>query len=515
MHHGETPDRAGAEDQQRQTGDQGGHVGIENGAEGAFVAGVDRRLRRGAIAHLFADALVDQHVGVDGHAQGERDGGDAGQRQRRLQQRQDRHQQQQVGRERQHRYHAEHHVVHAHERGDRDKAPERGTETLADVVGAEAGADGALLDDFHRRGEGPGAQQQRHVGRFGGAHAPADLHAPAADLAADHRRGDDLALAFFDQQDGHALADALARHVLENARPRPIQGKVHRRFLRLAVESGLGIGEPVAGQHHLLFHQQRRAAALGIEFGAERHLALLGREQGGGIAVFLVDHADFQGRGAAQNFLGFGRVLHPRQLHHHAVGALLLNDRLGHAQFIDAVLQRGDVLLQRRLLRALDRFRLDRAGQAEFAAREILLGEYQIRLVALQQRARLGAGVGVAELDHKGAAFTADAGMAQGLVAQLGSAIPAQVLQPLGQRGLHVHLQHEVHAAAQVQPKVHGQGVDGGEPVGRGREQVEGDDVGRVVAVGVELLAEDVFGLQLRIGVGEAHLDAVGIEEGA
>ena len=30
-------------------------------------------------AHLFADALVDQHVGVDRHADGEHDAGDAGQ----------------------------------------------------------------------------------------------------------------------------------------------------------------------------------------------------------------------------------------------------------------------------------------------------------------------------------------------------------------------------------------------------------------------------------------------------
>ena len=37
---------------------------------------------------LFADALVDQHVGVHRHADGEHDAGDAGQRQRRAEQRQ-------------------------------------------------------------------------------------------------------------------------------------------------------------------------------------------------------------------------------------------------------------------------------------------------------------------------------------------------------------------------------------------------------------------------------------------
>ncbi len=40
-------------------------------------------------AHLLADALVDQHVGVDRDADGQHDAGDAGQRQRRVEQRQD------------------------------------------------------------------------------------------------------------------------------------------------------------------------------------------------------------------------------------------------------------------------------------------------------------------------------------------------------------------------------------------------------------------------------------------
>ena len=52
-----------------------------------------------------------------------------------------------------------------------------------------------------------------------------------------------------------------------------------------------------------------------------------------------------------------------------------------------------------------------------------------------------------------------------------------------------------------------------GEPGGRVRQQVERDGVGGVRRVGVERLADDVLRLQLRVGVGEAHLDAVGVEE--
>ena len=40
-------------------------------------------------AHFLADALVDQHVGIDGDADREHDAGNAGQRQRRIEHRQD------------------------------------------------------------------------------------------------------------------------------------------------------------------------------------------------------------------------------------------------------------------------------------------------------------------------------------------------------------------------------------------------------------------------------------------
>ena len=37
---------------------------------------------------------------------------------------------------------------------------------------------------------------------------------------------------------------------------------------------------------------------------------------------------------------------------------------------------------------------------------------------------------------------------------------PARLSSALGERRLHVHLQQEVHAAAQVEAEVHGQRVD-------------------------------------------------------
>ena len=84
MHDREAAHRAGAEDQQGNAGDERGHVRVENRVPRAFVTGLDRSVRRVAPAELFPDALVDQHVGVDGHAERERDRGDTRQSERRL-----------------------------------------------------------------------------------------------------------------------------------------------------------------------------------------------------------------------------------------------------------------------------------------------------------------------------------------------------------------------------------------------------------------------------------------------
>jgi hypothetical protein len=91
---------------------------------------------------------------------------------------------------------------------------------------------------LHRRGQGAGAQQQGDVGGFlRGFHA-GDLHPAAADFLADHRRGDGFGAAFFDQQDGHALVDVFARHILEDARALAVQADVHRGLAMVLSKPG-------------------------------------------------------------------------------------------------------------------------------------------------------------------------------------------------------------------------------------------------------------------------------------
>ena len=74
-----------------------------------------------------------------------------------------------------------------------------------------------------------------------------------------------------------------------------------------------------------------------------------------GHIVFYQSH--FQRRGTTENILGLGGILNPGQLHHDAVFALLLNDRLGDTQLIDAIMQGGDVLFHQITLDTLQLFR--------------------------------------------------------------------------------------------------------------------------------------------------------------
>ncbi len=57
----------------------GGDVGVDDGRPGMAKALIDRGRGRLAGAEFFTDALEDEHVGVDAHADGEDDAGDAGQ----------------------------------------------------------------------------------------------------------------------------------------------------------------------------------------------------------------------------------------------------------------------------------------------------------------------------------------------------------------------------------------------------------------------------------------------------
>jgi hypothetical protein len=73
----------------------------------------------------------------------------------------------------------------------------------------------------------------------------------------------------------------------------------------------------------------------------------------------------------------------------------------------------------------------------------------------------------------------------------------------LFQRCLHVDLQQEMDAAAQVQAQVHREGSDRRQPMRRRREQVERNDV-----ILAEAGLQHIAGTNLCVGIGEPDLDA-------
>src|SRR3954468_3433658 len=146
-------------------------------------------------------------------------------------------------------------------------------ETAGDVVRTKTGAYRSLFHDFHWRSQCSGPQQQRHVPRFRRRHAPADLYAAAGDLRTDYWRRDHFTFAFFHQDHRHALADILARNLLEDRRAAAIEINVYRRFSSLAVKTGLRVGDAVSGQDDLALEHVRRSFTVVKEFVTERRLS--------------------------------------------------------------------------------------------------------------------------------------------------------------------------------------------------------------------------------------------------
>ena len=293
------------------------------------------------------------------------------------------------------------------------------------------------------------AQQQGGVVGFDGAHATGDLHAAAADLAADHRRGHDLALALLEQQDGHALADVLARDV----------GRCGAGGIERGATAGSLVWPSKPGWASVrrspvsttCFLTSSGAAATLVESSVRRHGC---RQAPARSRRGVVHHAHFQRGGAAEDVLGLGHVLHAGQLHDDALGALLLDHRLGDAELVDAVVQGGDV----RLI-AKSRMVCCACGVRQWRPVEVVGG-----IVALDEL-QVGGAVGIARRPASRWAASRK---------RITTVLPSRVMPAwrtllsrirvrrspvVESRRLtsarHVHLEQEVHAAAQVEAEIH------------------------------------------------------------
>ena len=71
--HGEAAHWTDTDVEQHQADQEGRDVGVENGRHRAFKASAYCLEQFLALVELFANALVDEHVGVDGHTEGQHD----------------------------------------------------------------------------------------------------------------------------------------------------------------------------------------------------------------------------------------------------------------------------------------------------------------------------------------------------------------------------------------------------------------------------------------------------------
>ena len=219
------------------------------------------------------------------------------------------------------------------------------------------------------------------------------------------------------------------------------------------------VGNPVTLQHDRTTNELGASIALDEEIAAERNVAadrLLERTR------IFVDHPHFERRGATEDVLRARGVLDARQLHNDAINTLLLDDRLGDTELVDAIAQDRDVLLDSPCLDPALRLLLDRRNQLQVGGRRINALEHQVVVECRGDDLALGLpplGL-VAETEDDVLTFATDAGIADGLVAQEGAQVGDVAIGSLVERRLHVDLQHEVDAAAQVETEVHRQRAD-------------------------------------------------------
>ena len=137
----------------------------------------------------------------------------------------------------------------------------------------------------------------------------------------------------------------------------------------------------------------------------------------------------------------------------------------------------------------------------------------QVGLVVAQDVARPIPRLFVPEPDLHAVAAALDSCMAHILVPQQPAQVAGGGFDALAERLGGVDLHQEMHAAAQVEPEIHGQCVQPRQPLRRTAEQVQGSDVDRVGGVAVECFLQHVPRAHLHIGRGEPHLDRVGVAQ--
>ena len=191
--------------------------------------------------------------------------------------------------------------------------------------------------------------------------------------------------------------------------------------------------------------------------------------------------------------------MYTRQLYDDTVETGLLDDRLSHAQLIDAIMQSGDVLFHRIGAYFVNRF----FGQCQ---RDVIAVGIQICLREKLTQLRHGF-LYVGSVLHRNnqTVFNLTDGAGTDFFAAHFAADVARItFKRFLHRGFHVHLHGEMHAAAQVQAQKHRVGTDFGHPFGAVRQQVKRGDIAIAQSV-----FDNVAGFKLGFCIFETHFQRV------
>src|SRR5579864_2087042 len=351
-------------------------------------------------------------------------------------------------------------VVQQHHEHHQRAADDAGAQPLADRVAAQRRPDRALLEIGYAGRQRARAQHRREVLDLLLGEAALD-DARVADPRADHRRRDDLAV----EDDGQAGADVLAGQRRE--RPGAVRREVELddRLVHLAELRPGAAQVPPGHRAALLDRVEQRRGAAGVAVAPLRgddldvvghpaaevlHDVLAGDRMS---PVLRVDgDAEFEEGGVLDQLAHAIEVVDSRQLHDDAVAAGGLDDRFGDAVGVDAVAD-GLHRLVDRLVAQLG----DVGGEHLEDHAVAPLAVVEARQDALGRLDHRGLRLGRQAGDH-------DAGVAGALRLDLELALGVvldllhqarHVGVGLGpQRVLGVDLQHEMHAAAEVETEV-------------------------------------------------------------
>ena len=203
---GKTADGTGTQQNQDDTGDDGGQVGVEDGRERILVTVADGGLQALAGAQLLLATLKDKHVGIHRHTQGEHNTGDTGQGKHALERGEDTDGEEQVEDQTQVGNVAGVNAIGAnHEDHQQNQCHDERDETLADGLLTQRRTNHTLaghIDTCHH------LTRLEHVGKVTSlldGEAAADLRATTVDLAIDVGERVNLVV----ENDGDSLTDVL------------------------------------------------------------------------------------------------------------------------------------------------------------------------------------------------------------------------------------------------------------------------------------------------------------------